>query len=141
MKRTTFIGSAGVTALAAYVPAAALAQSQGASDEDLRVARATITGLIAQLQTERADYGGHRVEAIKNFNVALDEVNAALESRGAEKPGQVRSDAVLKHIEDRTEALIASMRQDKGDYGGHRVKAISGLQAGVDALNAALASR
>ena len=133
MKRTTFIGTAGVTAVAAYVPSLVLAQGQGASDADLRVARATVTGLIAQLQTEKADYGGHRVAAIKDFNAALDEINAALESRGAEQPGQVRSDAVLRHVEDRTQALLASLRDDKGDYAGHRVKAISDLQAGIDA--------
>jgi hypothetical protein len=139
MKRTTFIGSAGVSALAAYVPTIALAQTaQGMSNQNLRVARATIIGLIAQLQTEKADYAGERGVAIQKLQAAQAEIDAALEFRHAMVPTQAMSDAVLRHVEDRTEALISQLQGDKEDYAGHRVAAIGDLRAAADALNKAL---
>lgn len=139
MNRTSFIGTATLSALAASVPLIAEAQpGQRTSNENLRIARATIIGLIAQLQTEKADYGGQRAAAIQKLQAAQAEIDAALEFRHATVPTQAMSDAVLRHIEDRTEALITQLQADKEDYGGHRVAAIGDLRAANDALNRAL---
>jgi hypothetical protein len=143
MNRPTFLGSTASAALliAAGTVGADAQSSQATSDENLRVARATVAGLIAQLQTEKADYGGHRAKAIQNYEAALDQINAALAYRHADTPNQQLSDAVLRHTEERTQVLITAMQNDKADYAGHRVTAINDLQAAVTELNAALATR
>jgi len=141
MKRPDFLGAASGAALiaaASGLPLAMAQPGQAMSNENLRVARATIIGLIAQLQTEKADYGGERGVAIQKLQAAQAEIDAALESRHAMTPTQGMSDAVLSHVEDRTQALITQLQGDNQDYAGHRVAAIGDLKAAVNALNKAL---
>jgi hypothetical protein len=141
MKRTTFIGSAGVTALVASLPEFALAQSQMSSDQNLRVAGAIITGLIAQLDTERGDYGGQRKAAIAKLQDAQNEINAALATVNAGKPTQAMSDAVMRHVQGRIDALASQIKEARADYGGHRAAAIRDLEAASSDLGAALQTR
>jgi hypothetical protein len=142
MKRTGFITAAtgAAVGLAALSPTGAAAENQIQSNYTMRQARAQITGIIAELQTEDTDYGGHRVNAIKNFQEALDQVNAAIRTRDADTPGQRSSDYVLRQVETETNGLIANLQAGAADYGGHRVKAIADLQAAIGELNAALAT-
>lgn len=143
MKRTAFIATASGTAvgLAGLTPAGALADNQAQSNFTMRTARAEITGIIAELQTEQTDYGGHRIAAIAKYQQALDEVAAAIKIRDADTPGQRASDLVLRQAESQTESLIGSLQAAVADYGGHRVKAIADLKGAVTELNLALATR
>ena len=84
MKRTTFMAGAGgaAAALAGAAANAAAAENQGQSDYTIRQARAQVAGMIAELQTEQIDYGGHRVNAINAFKRALNQLNDALSVQG-----------------------------------------------------------
>jgi hypothetical protein len=141
MKRTAFISTAtgtavGLTGLAAT---GVVAENQVQSNFTMREARAQITGIIAELQTEQTDYGGHRVNAINDYKAALDEINAAIKVRDADTPGQRSSDYVLRQAQNQTNSLVASLQAALADYGGHRIKAIADLKAAVAELSAALA--
>ena len=141
MKRTAFVataaGAAAALAGAGGVTGALAQENQQQSNFTIRTARAQVAGLIAQLQTEQGDYGGHRLNAISNYQKAQNELNAALEVRG-ETPGQRASDAVLRQAVNQTNSLLGSLKAANADYGGHRVSAINDLQAAVNELNAAL---
>ncbi|MBV9102128.1 MAG: hypothetical protein JO060_00970 [Candidatus Eremiobacteraeota bacterium] len=111
------------------------------SDQNVREARAAVAGFIAELQTEQADYGGHRVDAISRLQAAENELTSGLQARDANMPGQRMSDIVLRQVRDRARNIVAQLTNDQADYGGHRVNAINELNAAVNALNAALATR
>jgi hypothetical protein len=95
--------------------------------------------MIAELQTEQADYAGHRVNAINAYKSALAQLNAALDVQGS-TPGQRSSDYVLRQVQSQTQSTVSSLNAAKADYGGHRVKAINDLQTAADELAAALAT-
>ncbi len=142
MKRTTFMAGAGgvAAALAGAAASPAIAENQGSSDYTIRQARAQVAGLIAELQTEQTDYGGHRVNAINAYKRALNQLNDALAAQG-NAPGQRSSDYVLRQVQSQTQSLINSLNGAKADYGGHRVTAISDLQTASSELSAALATQ
>ena len=68
---------------AAGTAAIGQAQAQGmrmhGSDQNLRVERRRIEGVIDQLQRDQHDYGGHRVRAIADLQQARAELDAALQ--------------------------------------------------------------
>ncbi len=141
MKRTTFMTTAAgaAAALAGAGGAAALAENQGESNYTIRQARAQVAGMIAELQTEQVDYGGHRVKAIDAFKSALAQLNAALDVQGP-IPGQRSSDYVLRQVQSQAQSTVSSLNAAKADYGGHRVKAVNAIQTAADELSAALAT-
>jgi hypothetical protein len=139
MKRTSFIAATGAAAALAGSAGtiAGAEQNQTSSNFTIRTSRGQVTGIIAELQTEQADYGGHRVNAINNYKTALAELNAALDMRG-ETPGQRASDYVLRQVQSETTTIVNSLDAAAEDYGGHRVKAINALKAANAELTAAL---
>jgi hypothetical protein len=142
MKRTTFMAGAGgmAAALAGAAANPAAAQNQVQSDYTVRQARAQVAGMIAELQTESTDYGGHRVNAINALKRALNQLNDALTVQGAQ-PGQRSSDYVLRQVQSQNNSIINNLNGAKADYGGHRVSAISDLQTASSELSAALATQ
>jgi hypothetical protein len=142
MKRTTFMAGAGgvAAALAGAATNPAAAQNQVQSDYTIRQARAQVAGMIAELQTEQTDYGGHRVNAINALKRALNQLNDALAVQGTH-PGQRSSDYTLRQVQSQNNAIINNLNGAKADYGGHRVTAISDLQTASSELSAALATQ
>ncbi len=141
MKRTTFIAATGAAAAVAGTTGTVLAQEpQAASDYTLRTVRAQVAGIIAALQTEKSDYAGHRVDAINQFQKVMADLNAALEVHG-EAPHQRASDHILSEARNTSVQLIGNLQTADGDYAGHRVQAISDLQAANAQLTAALDTR
>jgi len=131
-------GIAAALATGAANPAAA--QNQVQSDYTVRQARAQVAGMIAELQTEDSDYGGHRVNAIDALKRALNQLNDALSVQGG-TPGQRSSDYVLRQVQSQNNAIINNLNGAKADYGGHRVTALSELQTASSELSAALATQ
>jgi hypothetical protein len=142
MKRTTFIAAGGAAAaLAGAAGGAVFAdEPQAQSDYALRTVRAQIASIIAALETEQADYGGHRVNAVNDYKQALAELTAALEVHG-ESPNQQASDHILREAQNTTTSLINTLKNAKADYSGHRMKAITDLQSANSEIAAALSTR
>ena len=72
-----------LTVSAAGTAMVSQAQAQGmrmqGSDQNLRVERRRLEGIIDQLQRDRHDYGGHRVRAIADLQQARAELDTALD--------------------------------------------------------------
>lgn len=64
---------------------AQLERNQGASDASLHSVRMRIELEITNLERDRRDYGGHRVNAIKALNTAHRELFAGEEYAGAHR--------------------------------------------------------
>ena len=133
-----------------------VAITQAQSDSNLRWAYNHIERNIDFLQNDQHDYGGYRVRAIALFQQARQQILKGLRfdnGRGDVPPpvGFVRpekdmvvlrpdcaSDANLNLVRRNIEHIIDVLQRDLGDYGGHRVKAISLLQRGRESLKDAI---
>jgi len=133
-----------------------VAITQAQSDSNMRWAYNHIENNIEFLQNDRRDYGGYRVRAISLFQQARQQILLGLRyDNGREDvpppAGFVRpdkdmvalrsdcaSDANLNVVRRNVEHIIDVLQRDLGDYGGHRVKAISLLQQGRESLKDAI---
>ncbi len=123
----------------------------GASDANLRYVSTEVSTTINRLETDRNDYGGHRVAAINDLNAARNYLGAALSydtshdnfngaaAAGTVLPGtlpaagnrvtQGASNDSLLDARQHLENAIDALQRDSHDYGGNRVKAIDALNA------------
>jgi hypothetical protein len=117
---------------------AAAPPPQATSDENLREVRADLVGFIADLQNLQSTYGGHRDAAIGRFQAAVADLGQALAFKGAQLGTQPVDDWTVLSIEHISQRLVALLNADDTDYGGHRVDAVSAIQAAIGELGAAL---
>ena len=130
------------------------------SDENLRFTRAYLDHAVDMLSHDKADYGGHRVAAMNDINVARDDLTAALRfdknPQDAVKPtdfrpedndiatfvrGQRASNENVEDVKTIVERSIAMLQNDAHDYGGFRAKAIGSLESARDQLADAISFR
>ena len=133
-----------------------VAITQAQSDSNMRWAYNHTERNIDFLQNDQHDYGGYRVRAISLFRAARQQILLGLRfDNGREDvpppAGFVRpdrdmvklrpecaSDANLNVVRRNIEHIIDVLQRDLGDYGGHRLKAITLLQQGREALKDAI---
>lgn len=129
------------------------------SNHNLAHVHRRLDGAIDRLQHDRHDYGGHREGAIDDLQRARADLIAAERSAvggahdnphcfGAGGPtggsdrawgmrGDRGSDRNLRVVSAWVERMIDELQRDNHDYGGHRVQAISEMQAARNELRAA----
>ena len=133
-----------------------VAITQGQSDSNMRWAFNHIERNIDFLQNDWHDYGGYRVKAISLFQQARQQILLGLRfdnGRGDVPPAagfmrpdkdmntlrpECASNANLNLVRRNIEHIIDVLQRDLGDYGSHRVKAISLLQQGRESLKDAI---
>ncbi len=138
-------GAVALTLCGAYAQAALA--SANASDANMRYASQYIERVADQLQTDRNDYGGHRVAAIADINQARADIAAGLAydnghphanpqvstvndaDEAAFVQGQEASNHDLTYDRRYIERAIDMLQHDAPDYNGYRLKAIAALQA------------
>jgi hypothetical protein len=132
--------------------------SQYLSNMNLERIADRIQRQIAFLNHDDRDYGGHRVNAIRDLRAAHDQLKAAEAYAmshgygtsganpgpvGGPRPGGWRrwewqSDSNLATVRAHLQQMIARLQRDSRDYGGHRVAAVTDMQAAVNELGFAL---
>ena len=152
MKRSHSIALAACLALCLTAPLMSSAALPGPhSDQNLRWARNRVERDLDQLMRDQKDYGGHRGKAIADFQAARHQLlmglgydngrdyvpNALMNSNSRVNPTENpcgRSDVNLISVRRDVEHVIDVLQHDNGDYGGHRVAAISDLQQGREQI-------
>jgi hypothetical protein len=131
-----------------------LKEPQSVSDHQLREALHILHSVKKTLEMADHDYGGHRAAAVRDISAAAHQLKLALEhvhknkKPGTGKPGtgkgnpnrepQVLSDKQLADAIPTLNATIALLQKADHDYGGHRAKAVTDLQAAIKQLEKAL---
>jgi hypothetical protein len=117
---------------------AAFERSQAGSDRNLNYVRTYLERAIDMLRNDNHDYGGYRVKAIADIEAARDQIGTALrQDTQAEQPG-VASDSNIRYTRAYVQKGIDMLAHDRPDYGGHRIAAITAMQAADADLLAAL---
>jgi hypothetical protein len=150
----TVVAPPPVVAPPVVAPSAAAHQMH--SNENIGVAANRSGRLIAMLQRDERDYGGHRANAINDLNNAHNELTAAEQfaethgyyTQNGESPeplpegparhDQKRSNYSIGHVQEAVQRMIAHLQRDTRDFGGHRAAAINWLQQANGELNAAV---
>jgi len=171
MNLRSLLGAIGTAAMVASMAAAASAQAapqpynpnvpppngefRQQSAADVAMMSERIGHMIAHLQADARDYGGHRVNAIHILENAQGELNAAAQFAaahgyviqtppvGRRNPYAVRrppvtSDTQIQRAQANLQHMIARLQRDSHDFGGHRVAAVNLMQEADGALNAAI---
>jgi hypothetical protein len=139
------------------VAQAAKKESQKESNEQLREALQVLRVTKKTLEGADHDYGGHRVEAIKDIGAAEHQLRLALHhAHPGKKPGtgtgggkgagsgkgepepQAVSDAQLAKSIPVLRTAIHVLKNANHDYGGHREKAVEDLHKAIGQLEKAL---
>jgi hypothetical protein len=135
-----------------------LTEPQSVSNKQLRDALHTLHSVKKTLEAADHDYGGHKAAAIRDVSAAAHQLKLALEHvhkkkpTGTVKPGkrpgqkgqsqpepQVLSDMQLANSVPVLKTTIDVLNQADHDYGGHRAKAVTDLQAAIVQLDKAIA--
>lgn len=154
--KAAIVGVAGLAVLLASTGRAS-ADTNTASDQNLRYTRAYIERALDMLSHDQSDYGGHRVAAINDLGTAKTDLTSALQFDNNPEDkvvpttvrpedtdiatfvrGQAASNENIAHARTIVERSITMLQQDAHDYGGFRVKAIAALGAARDQLTDAL---
>lgn len=171
MNARNLIGAIGVASCLASATLAAGAQtpytvavpstavgSQYLSNTNLERIADRIQRQIVFLNHDARDYGGHRVNAIRDLQGAHDQLKVAeayARSHGYGTPGmnpgpvggprpggwrrwEWQSDTNLSTVRAHLQQMIDRLQRDNRDYGGHRVAAVTDMQAAVNELGFAL---
>ncbi|HET9341426.1 MAG TPA: hypothetical protein VFO25_00755 [Candidatus Eremiobacteraceae bacterium] len=134
---------------------------EGVSNANLSFVNEHVNTAISNLQSDRNDYGGHRVAAINDLQTAHNDILDAL-NFDKSHPGDSRvqntmpvspvtinntsmgqidqhqSNQSLANARQNLEQAIDALGRDAHDYGGFRVKAMAALQAARTELEQAL---
>jgi hypothetical protein len=127
------------------------ARTDCASNSNLAYVHRRLDGAIDQLAHDQRDYGGHRVDAIndlQNARAQLVEAERRAVNTDRENPactkaygptggsdvswgarGDAASDRDLRYVSMWVGSMIDQLQRDQRDYGGHRIAAISAMQA------------
>lgn len=118
-------------------------EGQSGSNGNITYIRGRIAAAISTLNADASDYGGYKHQAVGKLNAADSEMAQAVSF--VHKPGvtggshnQGMSNANLAYAKEHVDTAIDRLNGDAHDYGGHRVAAISDLNAANSDLVAAL---
>ena len=158
------VGAAVLTVSAFGWPRAALAQTaaqQAQSNQSLDQIAARINQDISALNGDDTDYGGHRIAAIKQMQIAHNQIQAAEQyaathgkGANAANPGsavamagggvrrqQGQSDQNIAAVKTDLQAVLNQLNADSADYGGHKGNAATALGNAITELGKAQAYR
>jgi hypothetical protein len=128
---------------------------QQGSNDRVWAAEHHLRGMIARLERDDRDYGGHRVAALNHLHDAHNELLAAERFarargygtgntgyRGPNAPvgmnhprrDEQQSDTSIADAQRAVTKMIRRLEGDASDYGGHRVAAIAQLRAAESEL-------
>ena len=138
-----------ISGLAIGIPADA--RTDCASNRNLAQVHRRLDGAIDQLQHDRRDYGGHRIDAINDLQNARVQLVAAeqwaanddRENRACMRAygasggsdanwglrGQEGSNRDVWAVRAWVERMIDQLQRDQRDYDGHRVAAVNAMEA------------
>jgi len=117
---------------------AAFERTQAGSDRNLTYVKAYLERAIDMLRSDRHDYGGYRVKAIQDLEASRDQIATALrQDVKGEQPG-VASDSNIRFTRAYIQRGIGMLQNDRSDYAGHRIAAITAMQNADNDLVAAL---
>ena len=163
--RSSILALSAAFALGSFVSsvAAASARPDCSSNANLWHVHRRLDGAIDQLQHDQHDYGGHRVTAMNDLQNARNEIVAAeqyavnvdrenpacFQAHGPTGGSDVNwgrrwqggSNSNLMSVRRWVERMIDQLQTDQHDYGGHRVAALSDMQAARGELVAAERAR
>jgi hypothetical protein len=129
------------------------------SNLNIEKAARRVGGMIAKLEHDARDYGGHRVTAISDLTNAHNELLAAeqfAQSHGYPPPAEPQhvnhgngggkgerrsvpqSNYQIEKVQVAVQRMIEHLQQDTKDYGGHRVAAINWLNQANSELGIAV---
>ena len=134
---------------------------EGVSNANLRYVNEHVNTAISNLQSDRNDYGGHRVAAINDLQTASSDIASALawdkahpgtaqvrntapvapvtmNNTSTSQIGQHQSNQTLVNARQSLEQAIDALSRDAHDYGGFRVKAMEAMQAARTQIDQAL---
>jgi len=134
---------------------------EGVSNSNLRFVNEHVNTAISNLQSDRNDYGGHRVAAISDLQTASSDIAQALafdkahpgtaqvrngapvspvtmSNTSTNQIGQHQSNQSLVNARQNLEHAIDALARDAHDYGGFRVKAMQAMQAARTQIDQAL---
>jgi len=134
---------------------------EGVSNSNLRFVNEHVNTAISNLQSDRNDYGGHRVAAISDLQTASSDIASALAfdkahpgtaqvrnaavvspvtmtNTSTNQMGQHQSNQSLANARQSLEQAIDALGRDAHDYGGFRVKAMQAMEAARTQIDQAL---
>jgi len=134
---------------------------EGVSNSNLRFVNEHVNTAISNLQSDRNDYGGHRVAAISDLQTASSDIASALafdkahpgtaqvrngapvspvtmSNTSTGQIGQHQSNQSLVNARQNLEQAIDALGRDAHDYGGFRVKAMQAMEAARTQIDQAL---
>ena len=130
--------TAAATAMVNAADEAAFERSQESSDRNLNYVRTYLERALDMLRRDRADYGGYRLRAIHDLEAARDQIGTALrQDTRTEQPG-VASDSNIRYVRSYIAHGVDMLQNDRTDYAGHRVAAITAMENASNDLLAAL---
>lgn len=149
--------TAAAIALAALIGQTAPAAASSPSDSNMAYVSRYLQSAAAALQSDRADYAGHRLTALADIARARTDIANALAydnshgrynfsaagmantaNEAAFERTQAASDRNLATVKTYLLHALDMLNRDRPDYGGYRLKAISDVEAARDQITVAL---